>query len=146
MDRRRAAVVGVGGCDGLCSIAVGLILSQDRPQVAVTEDQHLVGERGQDDDHDPFGVSVRAGPRAGIITASAPVQASPSQAGNQVNVLAVGLAWTLSVPVRGFACPARRAHGHMADRTRCEGRYQLENRRSGDMWPVRVKRSVKPSA
>ena len=134
MDRRRAAVAGVRGCDGLCSIAVGLILSQDRPQVAVTEDQHLVGDRGQDDDHEPFGVGVRAGPRAGIITASAPVPASPFQAGNQVNVLVAGLARTLSVPVRGFTHPPWRMHGHMADRTGCEGRYRLQNCRSGGMW------------
>jgi hypothetical protein len=52
------------------------------------------------------------------------------------------LAQTLYVPVRGFTCPARRAHGHMADRTRREGWYRLENSRSGGMWPLRVKRSV----
>ena len=146
MDRRRAAVAGVRGCDGLCSIAVGLILSQDRPQVAVTEDQHLVGDRGQDDDHEPFGVGVRAGPRAGIITASAPVPASPFQAGNQVNVLVAGLARRPSVPVRSFDCRPGECTDNMADRTRREGRYQLENRRSDGIRLVRVKRSVKPSA
>jgi len=56
------------------------------------------------------------------------------------------LARTLSVPVRGFTRPARGAHGRMTDRTGREGQYQLESRRSGGIWPLRVKRSVKPSA
>ena len=38
------------------------------------------------------------------------------------------------------------ASPHMTDRAGHEGRYQLENRRSGGIWLVRDKRSVKPSA
>jgi hypothetical protein len=45
------------------------------------------------------------------------------------------------VSVRVFIHPARRAHGHLTDRTRSEGRYLLENRRSGDIGPLWVKRS-----
>jgi hypothetical protein len=46
----------------------------------------------------------------------------------------------------GCTDPARRVHGHMTDRIGREGRYQPENRRSGAIWPLRVKRSVTPSA
>ena len=51
-----------------------------------------------------------------------------------------------SVPVRASPGRRPRAHGHMTDRTGHAGQYQLENRRSGSVWPLRSKRSVKPSA
>ena len=72
--------------------------------------------------------------------------AGPSQASSPVKVLVAGLYGRCPCLSAGFTGPARRAHGHMTDRTGREGRNQLENRRSGGMWPLRAKRSVKPSA
>ena len=46
---------------GSSSVVVGLVLSQDRPQVAVTEDQHPVGDLRPGGEHEPFGAGDRAG-------------------------------------------------------------------------------------
>jgi hypothetical protein len=88
----------------------------------------------------------REGFGAGSSRLRSPRWHGPSQARQSGERAGSRLARTLSVPVRGFTCPARRAHGHMTDRTGREGRYQLENTRSDGIWPHQAKRSVKPSA
>jgi len=65
------------GCDGVVARCSGLLLSQDRRQVAVTEDQHSVGD-------------LRPG-GAGSSRLRLPALGCPSQAINQVNVLVAGL-------------------------------------------------------
>ena len=44
---------------GAPSVVMGLILSQDRPQVPLTEDQHPVGDLGPGGEHEPFRIGVR---------------------------------------------------------------------------------------
>ena len=41
------------------SVVMGLILSQDRPQVPFAEDQHPVGDLGPGGEHESFRISVR---------------------------------------------------------------------------------------
>ena len=91
--------------------------------MAATEDQHLVGDLGAGGEHEPSGAGVCAGLRGGIITVLTPALARLSRVSNQVNVLVAAPARMLSVPVRGFTCPARRAHGRMTDRTGRDGWY-----------------------
>ena len=40
------------------SVVMGLILSQDRPQVPLTGDQHPVGDLGPGGEHESFRISV----------------------------------------------------------------------------------------
>ena len=51
---------GLTAAMGSSSVVVGLELSQDRPQVAVTEDQHPVGDLRPGGEHEPFGAGDRA--------------------------------------------------------------------------------------
>jgi hypothetical protein len=76
---------------GSSSVVVGLLPSQDRLQVAVTEDQHPVGDLRPGGEHESFCVGVRGGLRGGIITALTPALTGPSQASNHLNVLVAGL-------------------------------------------------------
>ena len=39
-------------------VVVGLALGQDRPQMPLAEDQHLVGDLGPGREHEPFCISV----------------------------------------------------------------------------------------
>src|ERR1700745_2018335 len=41
-------------------VVMALILGQDRPQMPLAEDEHLVGDLGPGGEHEPFRVSVRA--------------------------------------------------------------------------------------
>ena len=62
-EGRRVAAAGVGGCDGVLSVVVGLMLSRNRPQVAVIEDQHLVGGFARAMSTNRVGGRLRAGLR-----------------------------------------------------------------------------------
>jgi len=84
-----------------------------------------------------FALASERGLLCAIIAASMLALAGPSQASSQVKVLVAGLYGRCPCLSAGFTGPARRAHGHMTDRTGREGRNQLENRRSGGMWPLR---------
>jgi hypothetical protein len=98
---------GASGRDGVVVRCSGLVLGQDRRQVAVTEDQHSVGDlrpgartvrrrrsRGMAAGRDHRGFDSRAG-------TPIPGRQSGERAGSR-------LARTLSVTVRGFTCPARK--------------------------------------
>ena len=116
----------------LTAAAIGVVVRcsavQTRRGSTVGVHRHCAGASGRD----LQGFEARAGKPISS-------QQSGERAGSR-------LARTLSVPVRVFTHPAQRAHGHMTDRTGREGRYQPESRRSGGIWALWVKRSVKPSA
>jgi len=89
---------------GSSSVVEGLVLSRDRSQVAVTEDQHPVGDLRLGGEREPFGAGVRAGTAGRDHTASTPAgepfpgQQPGERAGSR-------LARTLSVAIRGFTHP-----------------------------------------
>jgi hypothetical protein len=91
--------------------------------VAVTEDQHPVGDLRQGDEHNRSAQAIAGlwgGDHHGFgarVGAPIPGQRSSERASSR-------LARTLSVPLRGFTHPAWRAHGHMTDRTGHDGGCQ----------------------
>ena len=69
-ERSASGVVGPGRVElaaamGSSSVAVGLVLGQDRPQMSLAEHQHPVGDLRLGGEHEPFRMSVRAGFGAG---------------------------------------------------------------------------------
>jgi hypothetical protein len=61
----RGRVVGPGRAElpaamGPPAVVVGRVLIQDRPQMPLAEDQHLVGELGPGGEHEPFRITVGA--------------------------------------------------------------------------------------
>ena len=56
-------MVGLGRAElaaamGTASVVMGLVLGQDRPQVALAEDQHPVGDLGPGGEHEPFRIGI----------------------------------------------------------------------------------------
>ena len=56
---------GLATADGVVLRCIGSVLSQDRRQTAVAEDQHLVRGPGPSGEREPFGVGTRADCGAG---------------------------------------------------------------------------------
>jgi hypothetical protein len=95
-DHANSRVAAAGGRSwrlrwGSSSVVVGLVLSQDRPQAAVTEDQPPVGDLRPGGEHERFGGGVRAGTAGRDHHGFDGRAGKPIPARNQVNVLVAGL-------------------------------------------------------
>ena len=133
-DRRRSLTSGL--VRAVLVIVLG-VLGENLRQMLLVENQHLIEDLTAERADHALADRIRAGTarRDHGFDARA---GKPFQASNQVNVLVAGLHRRCPLPVRGFTCPARRAHRRMTDRTGREGRYQLDRTYVILSWSLRA--------